>query len=75
MLNYKNIKKREEYIISEAMYALGIPTTRSLAVVATGEEVVRQQIEKGAVLVRMAGMDEKMARALSRSTKVPRSNL
>ncbi|MEG0085058.1 protein adenylyltransferase SelO family protein [Niameybacter sp.] len=57
------------------MYALGIPTTRSLAVVATGEEVVRQQIEKGAVLVRMAGMDEKMARALSRSTKVPRSNL
>lgn len=43
-----------EYIISEAMYALGIPTTRSLAVVTTGEAVIRQQVEKGAVLVRVA---------------------
>lgn len=43
-----------EYIISEAMHALGIPTTRSLAVVATGEWVRRQAQEKGAILVRVA---------------------
>lgn len=43
-----------EYIISEAMYALNIPTTRSLAVVTTGESVVRDKILKGAVLTRVA---------------------
>jgi len=43
-----------EYIISEAMHALGIPTTRSLAVVATGEEVWRQDALPGAVLTRVA---------------------
>jgi len=43
-----------EYIISEAMHALGIPTTRSLAVVATGEQVVREQMLPGAVLTRVA---------------------
>ena len=43
-----------EYIISEAMFALGIPTTRSLAVVASGERVVRQDILPGAVLTRVA---------------------
>jgi serine/tyrosine/threonine adenylyltransferase len=43
-----------EYIISEAMHALGIPTTRSLAVVATGESVVRESVLEGAVLVRVA---------------------
>lgn len=43
-----------EYIISEAMYALGIPTTRSLAVVATGEPVVRETVLPGAVLTRIA---------------------
>ncbi|MBM0104194.1 YdiU family protein [Steroidobacter sp. S1-65] len=43
-----------EYLISEAMHALGIPTTRSLAVVATGEQVYRQQILPGAVLTRVA---------------------
>ncbi len=43
-----------EYIISEAMHALGIPTTRSLAVVATGEEVYRQEVMQGAVLTRVA---------------------
>lgn len=43
-----------EYIASEAMYALGIPTTRSLAVVTTGETVVRQRIAPGAVLTRIA---------------------
>ena len=43
-----------EYIISEAMHALGIPTTRSLAAAITGEEVVRQEILPGAVLTRIA---------------------
>jgi uncharacterized protein YdiU (UPF0061 family) len=43
-----------EYIISEAMHALGIPTTRSLAVVTTGETVTREKELPGAVLVRVA---------------------
>src|SRR5690606_18745271 len=43
-----------EYIVSEAMHALGIPTTRSLAVATTGEEVWRQTRQRGAVLTRVA---------------------
>jgi uncharacterized protein YdiU (UPF0061 family) len=43
-----------EYIISEAMHALGIPTTRSLAVVTTGEAVYRETELQGAVLTRVA---------------------
>ncbi len=43
-----------EYIISEAMHALGIPTTRSLAVAATGEPVYRETVQPGAVLTRVA---------------------
>src|SRR3954468_1771872 len=43
-----------EYLISEAMHALGIPTTRSLAVVTTGEQVVREELLPGAVLTRVA---------------------
>lgn len=43
-----------EYIISEAMYSLGIPTTRSLAVVTTGESIARERIEPGAILTRIA---------------------
>ena len=43
-----------EYIVSEAMHALGIPTTRSLAVLTTGREVVRESILPGAVLTRVA---------------------
>src|SRR3954453_20569912 len=43
-----------EYIISEAMAALGIPTTRSLAVVVTGEPVYRETVRRGAVLTRVA---------------------
>ncbi|MDF2822212.1 MAG: hypothetical protein K0R15_2660 [Clostridiales bacterium] len=43
-----------EYIISEAMNALGIPTTRSLAVVTTGEVVFRETQQPGAVLTRVA---------------------
>ena len=43
-----------EYIISEAMNALNIPTTRSLAVVKTGEEVLRDKKLQGAILTRIA---------------------
>ena len=43
-----------EYIISEAMHALGIPTTRSLAVVTTGEKVYRETELTGAILTRVA---------------------
>src|SRR2546421_9504027 len=43
-----------EYVISEAMAALGIPTTRSLAVVTTGEPVYRESIRRGAILTRVA---------------------
>lgn len=43
-----------EYIISEGMHGLGIPTTRSLAVVNTGEEVLRERFEQGAILTRIA---------------------
>ncbi len=43
-----------EFLISEAIHALGIPTTRSLAVVATGEPVFREEPLPGAVLTRVA---------------------
>ncbi len=43
-----------EYLISEAMFHLGIPTTRSLAVVSTGELVVRESLLPGAILTRVA---------------------
>ena len=43
-----------EYVISEAMSALGIPTTRSLAVVTTGEPVYRASALRGAILTRVA---------------------
>ena len=43
-----------EYLISEAMYSLNIPTTRSLAVVKTGEDVIREKPLRGAILTRVA---------------------
>ena len=43
-----------EYIISEAINTLNIPTTRSLAVVKTGEKVVRENLLEGAILTRVA---------------------
>jgi serine/tyrosine/threonine adenylyltransferase len=43
-----------EYVVSRAMHALGIPTTRSLAVVATGQRVRREGLLPGAVLARVA---------------------
>lgn len=44
-----------EYIISEAVHALGIPTSRSLAVVTSGEAVTREEILPGGILTRIAG--------------------
>nr|WP_049780894.1 YdiU family protein [Terriglobus saanensis] len=43
-----------EYIVSEAMAAMGVPTTRALAAVTTGEQVFRETILPGAVLTRVA---------------------
>ncbi len=43
-----------EYVVSEAMYALGIPTTRALAAVSTGEDVMRERPLPGAVVTRVA---------------------
>ncbi len=43
-----------EYLCSEAMHALGIPTTRALCMLGSTEEVYRERIESGALLVRMA---------------------
>ncbi len=68
-----------EYVVSEGMQALGIPTTRSLAVVTTGEEVWRERWQPGAVLTRVAAshirvgtfeyaaafLDERAVRALA----------
>ncbi len=44
-----------EYIVSEAMAALGVPTTRALAAVTTGERVLRETALPGAILTRVAG--------------------
>ena len=43
-----------EFVIGEALHALGVPTTRALAVVATGEQIARERMQPGAVLVRIA---------------------
>ncbi|MGL4564698.1 MAG: protein adenylyltransferase SelO family protein, partial [Halioglobus sp.] len=43
-----------EYIVSEAMYRLGVPTTRALAAVSTGDTVARDRFLPGAVLARVA---------------------
>ncbi|AGF72744.1 protein adenylyltransferase SelO [Corynebacterium halotolerans] len=43
-----------EYLVSEAVHALGVPTTRSLAVITTGRKVQRTRVESGALLVRVA---------------------
>ena len=43
-----------EYLIGEAMHSLGIPTTRALAAVTTGEKIVRNGFEPGAILTRVA---------------------
>ena len=43
-----------EYIVSEAMAALGVPTTRALVAVTTGQQVIRETIQPGAILTRVA---------------------
>jgi len=43
-----------EYVVSEAMYALGVPSTRALAAVSTGEPVIRDSYLPGAILARVA---------------------
>ncbi|PCI15167.1 MAG: hypothetical protein COB71_00225 [Thiotrichales bacterium] len=43
-----------EYLCSEAMFGLGIPTTRALCLIASSESVMREHVEPGAMLVRMA---------------------
>ena len=43
-----------EYLISEAMYHLGIPTTRSLAVIQTGQKIYRERMHEGGVLTRVS---------------------
>ena len=43
-----------EYLVSEAMHHLGVPTTRALAAIATGDKVLRNTVEPGAVMVRVA---------------------
>jgi uncharacterized protein YdiU (UPF0061 family) len=43
-----------EYLVSEAMHALGVPTTRALAAVTTGQDIYRESILPGAVLARVA---------------------
>lgn len=43
-----------EYLCSEAMHALGIPTTRALCIVGSDEEVLREQVETGSTLLRLA---------------------
>jgi uncharacterized protein YdiU (UPF0061 family) len=43
-----------EYLVSEAMAKLGVPTTRALAAVSTGEEVIRERLIPGAIITRVA---------------------
>lgn len=43
-----------EYIVSEAMYDLGIPTSRILAVISTGENIQRSKLQQGAIALRVA---------------------
>ena len=43
-----------EYLMSEAMYALGVPTTRALALIGSNEDVARERWEKGAIVLRMS---------------------
>ncbi len=64
-----------EYIISEAMFALGIPTTRSLAVVTTGEPVYREARQQGAILTRVAASHIRVGTFEYLAVKEDESNL
>jgi serine/tyrosine/threonine adenylyltransferase len=66
-----------EYLVSEAMHALGIPTTRALAAVTTGEPVMRQTIQPGAVITRVAASHVRIGTFqffAARGWTTPRSN-
>jgi uncharacterized protein YdiU (UPF0061 family) len=61
-----------EYVVSEAMHALGVPTTRSLAVVATGRKVIRETLLPGAVLARVASSHQRVGSfQYARATRDP----
>lgn len=64
-----------EYLISEAMHGLGIPTTRSLAVVGTGEEVYREYVSEGAVLTRVAASHIRVGTFQYASKYLPKEEL
>src|SRR3546814_2284924 len=52
-----------EFLVSEAMAAMGVPTTRSLAAVATGDKVQRERAHPGAVLTRVASSHIRVGRS------------
>ena len=64
-----------EYLISEAMHGLGIPTTRSLAVVGTGDEVYREYVSEGAVLTRVAASHIRVGTFQFASKYLPKDEL
>ena len=64
-----------EYLISEAMHGLGIPTTRSLAVIGTGEEVYREYVSEGAVLTRIAASHIRVGTFQYASKYLPKDEL
>lgn len=64
-----------EYVISEAISALGIPTTRSLAVVTTGEPVYRESALRGAILTRVAASHLRVGTFQYLATRQDQSNL
>ena len=61
-----------EYLLGEAMAGLGVPTTRALAVVATGESVYRERVLPGAVLTRVAASHVRARPSMSRPMGRPR---
>lgn len=64
-----------EYLVSEAMHALGIPTTRALAAVGTGEMVLRDEPEKGGILTRVASSHLRVGTAQYFAGRRDRENL
>ena len=64
-----------EYLISEAMHGLRIPTTRSLAVIGTGDEVYREYVSEGAVLTRIAASHIRVGTFQYASKYLPKDEL
>ena len=64
-----------EYLVSEAMHALGIPTTRALAAVASGEKVLRERAEPGAILTRVASSHLRIGTAQFFAARQDHNNL